>query len=110
VKQNLRNIKIPSRKVKHLIAVKPIQPVSIANVESMIATCKTKDFYDLRDKAFFLFLLDTGARAAETCAVNLEDIDLRNGSVLFKIGKGKKRRTVFLGKKSRRALRTYLKS
>ena len=57
-----------------------------------------------------MFLLEAGARAAEVCAVDLDDIDLRVGSVLVRNGKGRKPRTVFLGKKSKRALRAYLKS
>jgi site-specific recombinase XerD len=103
--------KNPIHKVKApKVAIKPLEPVSIAQVEALIATCIANDFYDLRDKALLLFLLDTGARAAETCALDLGDIDLQNGSVLIRSGKGRKPRTVFLGKKSRRALRTYLKS
>jgi site-specific recombinase XerD len=78
-------------------------------VEKLLSTCISKNFYDLRDKALFLFLLDTGARASEVCAVDLEDIDLRIGIHLIKRGKGRKPRTIFLGKKSRRALRAYLK-
>ncbi len=103
--------KNPIQKVKApKVAINPLEPVSIAQVEALIATCNTNDFYDLRDKALLLFLLDSGARAAETCAVNLEDIDLQNGSVLIRCGKGRKPRIVYLGKKSRRALRAYLKS
>jgi site-specific recombinase XerD len=103
--------KNPILKVKApKVSVKPLEPVSISQIEAMIATCNANDFFDLRDKAFMLFLLDTGARASETCAVNLGEIDLQNGSVLIRSGKGGKPRTVFLGKKARRALRRYLKS
>jgi len=103
--------KNPIRKVKApKVALKPLEPVSIANVEAMIETCQRKEFFDLRDKALLLFLLDTGSRAAETCAIHLEDIDLRNGSVLIRSGKGRKPRIVFFGKKSKRAMRVYIKS
>jgi len=103
--------KNPIQKVKApKVAVKPLEPVSIPQVEALMATCNANDFFDLRDKALLLFLLDTGARAAETCAVNLGDIDLQNGSVLIRSGKGRKPRIVYLGKKSRRILRAYLKS
>lgn len=47
------------------VAIKPLESVSITQVEELISTCATNDFYDLRDKALFLFLLDTGARASE---------------------------------------------
>lgn len=46
----------------------------------------------------------------ETCGVILEDIILQKGSVLIRSGKGRKPRIVYLGKKSRRVLRAYLKS
>ena len=91
------------------VAIKPLEAVSIAQVEKLISTCSTKDFYDLRDNALFLFLLDTGARASEVCAVDLEDIDLRIGSVMIRCGKCRKHRIVFIGKKSKRALQAYLK-
>lgn len=91
------------------VSIKPLEPVSISQIEAMITTCNSDNFFNSRDKALLLFLLDTGARASETCAVNLGDVDLQNGSVLIKCGKGGKPRMVFLGKKSRRVLRTYLK-
>ena len=54
-------------------------------------------------------LLDTGMRAAELLALNLKDIDLLSGEVLILHGKGDKRRTVFCGSRSRKALKVYLK-
>lgn len=102
--------KNPIRKVKApKIAIEPLEPVSICQVGRLLDVCSSNGFHDLRDKALLLFLLDTGARASETCAIDLEDIDLRSGSILIRSGKGRKPRTVFLGKKSRRALRTYVK-
>ena len=40
--------------------------------------------------------------------IRLEDLDI-TGAILIRQGKGKKPRTVFLGKMSRRAVRAYLK-
>jgi integrase/recombinase XerD len=54
--------------------------------------------------------MDTGARAQEFISIDLEDVDLVTGVILIRHGKGGKPRTVFLGKKSRKALRTYLRS
>lgn len=86
----------------------PLEPVSIKDVEKLIATCHSKTFYDLRDKGVILFILDTGVRASEACSVNLGDVDLIRGSVLIRHGKGGKYRTVFFGKKTRKAIRSYL--
>ena len=55
-----------------------------------------------------LFMLDTGVRAGELLALNIQDID-REGGVLVRKSKNRRPRTVFLGKEARRALRAYLK-
>ena len=102
--------KNPIRKVKApKVDIKPIEPVSITKSENLLSICTANGCYDLRDKALFLFLLDTGARASEVCGVNSDDIDLMFGEVLIRNGKGGKPRTVFLGKKTRKAIRSYLK-
>ena len=56
-----------------------------------------------------LFLLDTGIRASELCSLNIEDVNPIQGDVKILLGKGKKPRTVYLGSKSRKALRNYLR-
>lgn len=100
--------KNPIRKVKApRVAEEPIDPVSIETVKELIAACSGPN--GLRDKALLLFLLDTGARASEVCAVDLADIDLISGGVLIRSGKGGKPRTVFIGKKTKMAIRAYLK-
>jgi integrase/recombinase XerD len=54
-------------------------------------------------------LLDTGARATEFLSINLDDVNQARGDILIRQGKGKKPRTVYIGKNSKRALRRYLK-
>jgi len=75
----------------------------------MIDTCENT-FHGLRDKTLMLALLDTGSRAQELLDMNLEDTDYISGSILIRQGKGSKFRKVFLGKKSRRAVRKYLRN
>jgi len=100
----------PIRKVKApRVSIEPLEPVSIDDLEKMLATCKGSDFYNVRDRAVMLFLYDTGARASEFCSVNLEDCNQITGEVMIRQGKGRKPRSVFLGKKTRKALRNYLK-
>jgi len=81
----------------------PLEPVSMADLRKMIAGS------NVRDKAILMALLDTGARAAEFIAMNIEDLDLRSGAILILHGKGAKRRIVFLGKKALRATLRYLR-
>jgi integrase/recombinase XerD len=102
--------KNPIRKVKApKIPTLPLKPVELSDVSSLLQTCKAELFLDIRDKAVLLFLLDTGARAREVLHVDIQDVDLISGAIIIQRGKGAKSRTVFLGKASRRALRTYLK-
>lgn len=102
--------KNPIRKVKApKLFTHPLEPISTDDVRSMLEICKGNTFHDKRDKATLLALLDTGARAQEFLDMSLEDINLITGAILIRHGKGGKPRTVYLGKKSRKALRNYLK-
>jgi site-specific recombinase XerD len=102
--------KNPILKVKPpKVAEEPLDPISLEDVAALINTCKHGEFTGERDRAIFLFLLDTGARAQELCKTNIEDADLNTGAVMIRYGKGGKTRMVFLGRKSRRALRSYLR-
>jgi integrase/recombinase XerD len=100
----IKNVKAP--KVPEEI----IEPVSMGDIGRLLDICQTRTFTGFRDTALILALLDTGARAQEICSMDLADYDQINGAILVKQGKGRKPRTVYLGKKSRRALRAYLKT
>jgi site-specific recombinase XerD len=91
------------------VPVKIIEPVPLEDIRRLIATCKSKSFFDKRDKSIFFFLLDTGARAQEMCDVNLEDVELSTGKVLIRQGKGRKPRYVFVNRTTIKALRAYLR-
>ena len=100
----------PIRKIKapHM-PQEPLDPVSLDDVRAMVNTCERGSFTGDRDKAILLGLLDTGARAGEFIALNLDDISQMTGEVLIRQGKGRKPRIVFLGAKSRKAMRAYLR-
>jgi integrase/recombinase XerD len=98
----------PIRKVKPPKVNKQIMPgVPLEDVRLMIQSCKG----DLakRDRALLMCLLDTGCRAAEFLSLNIGHVDFISGSVIVERGKGGKSRMVYLGSKSRRSLRAYLK-
>lgn len=88
---------------------KTLDPVPLADVAAMLKTCEGRTFADSRDKALIMALLDTGARASEFCALDVDDVDLRTGAVHIRQGKGGKTRVVFLVAKSRKALTAYLR-
>ncbi len=99
----------PIRRVKApKLAVQSIEPVGLDDVRALTETCQ-HDYSGTRDKAMILGLLDTGARAQEFLNLNLQDIDLATGSLLIRKGKGGKPRMAFLGRKSIKALRTYIR-
>jgi site-specific recombinase XerD len=74
------------------------------DVGKLLAACRT-----LRDTALVHCLLDSGCRASEFVVLNTGSVDMGTGAVAVRQGKGKKDRTTFLGAKSRRALRRYLR-
>jgi integrase/recombinase XerD len=99
----------PIRKVKApKVPVEPLEPVSFDTVTQMVKTCPHNTFTGDRDSAILLCLLDTGARANEFLSVNLDDVNQARGDILIRQGKGRKPRTVYIGKQSKRALRRYL--
>lgn len=104
------NWKNPIKKVSApKVPREPLEPVSWAAVDKLLKTCRPGEFTGDRDAAILLVLLDTGLRAGELLAVNLEDVNQVRGDILVRKGKGGKPRTVFMGKKTRRAVRRYLK-
>lgn len=84
-----------------------LDPVDETTVKALLAACRTHQ--GLRNKAIILMLFDTGLRAGEVVQLDVADVDPLTGSVAVRRGKGQKGRVVFLGQRTRRALRAYLK-
>ncbi len=91
------------------VSLASLEPISLEDVRALIEACQHGTFAGQRDREVFPFLLDTGARARETCTVNLYDLHLNTGEVTIRYGKGGKSRTVFLGRITHRAMRAYLR-
>jgi site-specific recombinase XerD len=101
--------KNPIRRVKPpRLSVSPLEPIDLNDIRAMTNSCDGS-FHGKRDKAILLALLDTGTRAEEFLSINLDDLKYKTGEILIREGKGGKFRSVFLGKKSRRAVRVYLR-
>jgi len=97
----------PIRKVKVKRArQEPLEPADLEAIKAMLATCGD-NFTGIRDRLILLILLDTGLRASELLALNFEDVNPVTGTLQVMHGKGDKFRVVYLGKKSRIALRAY---
>ena len=82
--------------------------VPAEDVLALLNLCDTESILDLRDCAIILTLMDTGVRVTELVSMSLHDLDLRNGKIIIKKGKGRKFRVVFISKKTRQAIHTYL--
>lgn len=96
--------KVPAPKLPEKI----LDPVDLTTVGALIATCGDGRL-DVRDKAIFLTLLDTGARAIELTQFDLADFDAVSGGLQIRQGKGGKQRAVFLGKRARKAVRAWVR-
>lgn len=98
----------PISKVKApRLAELTLEPVKLDVVQALLKTCD-RGLLGMRDRAILLALLDTGTRATELLALDIDDVDPITGAALIRRGKGGKPRTVYLGKKARQALRRYL--
>ncbi len=67
---------------------------------------------DVRAGAIFSLILYTGCRVSDVVALGLHDLMLgkRSGSVVFRLGKGNKQRSVPLPLPARRSLQAYLEA
>lgn len=77
-------------------------PFSATDIEQMKEYC-TCD----RDKAIICFLASTGARISEVCALNRDNVDLKNRECTV-LGKGNKERTVYIDTITAMLLQRYL--
>jgi site-specific recombinase XerD len=84
-------------------------PVPAAHVATMVRVCSRKTFYGTRNRAILLTLYDTGVRVSELLALNIQDLDLRNGALYVAHGKGDKSRTAAAGARTRQAIISWLR-
>lgn len=75
--------------------------------ELLNAARKTKN--PERDVALLMVLIDTGLRVGEICSLTVGDVDRGDGALTV-VGKGGKRRTVYMGRACRLAVWKYLEA
>lgn len=105
------DFKNPIHKVKTpKIIQEPITGINKDEFEALLVACKkTKGFLGARDYSIITVLMETGVRAQELCNIEIQDVNLLDGSIQIKQGKGRKPRFVFIGKSARKTIRKYLK-
>lgn len=78
-----------------------LYPYSDVDIEKLKENCKTT-----RDKTIVCFLLSTGCRISEVCALNRQDVDLAKGECKV-LGKGNKERKVYIDSITQMLLKRY---
>lgn len=99
-----------------------IEPFSRAELRRLLAACDKSAVYSScrhpagtantrptagRDKAILIFLVDTGIRASELCALRVADVAMENRAVTIRSGKGGKPRVVHFAQRCHQALWRY---
>ena len=97
---------LPRNPAANIAAIKSIKkvrpPFSDIDIALMNESCESE-----RDSAIVHFLLSTGCRISEVCALNRSDIDLKKMECTV-LGKGAKERKVYLNEVSAFMLSRYL--
>jgi integrase/recombinase XerC len=93
----VKNFKLPKRLPKFLFE---------EEMENLLAL-PGEGFSGQRDRLILQMFYSTGCRAAELVGMNIADINLEAGRVMV-LGKGRKRRPVFLSGQAKKALKDYL--
>lgn len=88
---------------------KGVSYLSEVEVESFLRSFDLSKHQGIRDYALFLFLYNTGARAAEACGLRISDIEFEKPYKVTLKGKGKKTRQIPLWPQTIEALLKYFK-
>ncbi len=83
------------------------RPLSVSDVEAILSAPSEGDVVGLRDRAILETLYGAGLRVSELVALDVDDVDLDDGSVRV-MGKGSKERVVPLGTMAGQAVAGYL--
>ena len=86
------------------------QPANVISESDVVSLLDAPDesIVGLRDRALLELLYSTGLRCAEVSALDLGDVDLTEGIVFVRNGKGAKQRIVPIGSAAIAAMRQYL--
>jgi site-specific recombinase XerD len=100
-----------------LVGMKPpkidqtvVEPLESAQLKALVKACAGPDMRDKRDEAIIRLMLETGARAGETAAIQMSDVDLTKGVIVIRRGKGGKGRTVPVGPEIAKAIDRYIRA
>jgi site-specific recombinase XerD len=99
-----------------LVGMKPpkidqplIEPLTDAQIKALIKACSGPEMRDRRDEAIVRLMVETGARAGETAVLQLPDLNLAEGIVTIRRGKGGKGRSVPFGAQTAKSIDRYVR-
>jgi len=81
---------------------KVIQALTPTEIERLFKTCSGKVMLENRNKAILSVFLDTGLRVSEITALTIKDVNMDDGSILIRRGKGGKQRIVRIGNRAQK--------
>jgi site-specific recombinase XerD len=84
--------------------------LSVDETFRMLEVWDIKDSFGFRNYVMVALLWSTGLRSRELLALQWRDIDLEDGTVLVRKGKGSKQRQLYLNERMLKDLRRYRKS
>jgi integrase/recombinase XerD len=87
---------------------KPRQHVSEADINKLLAAPDVRKRHGVRERAILEVLYSTAMRLGELLALEVADIDLEQGLVRIREGKGRKERAAPLGAEAARWVKAYL--
>ena len=84
--------------------------VDADQMAALLATCKTRSFNDLRDRAIIALMADTMTRAAEVLDLKRDDVNIRQRTAVVERGKGGKGRVTAFSAQTARDLDRYIRA
>lgn len=91
------------------VPVKPVEVMTLADLEKLLASCRGNTFENRRDLAIIRLLTDTGMRAGELAGLTLSDLDFEQQTANV-MGKGRRPRACPFGVRTADALRRYIRA
>lgn len=77
---------------------------------ALLATCRTRSFNDLRDRAIINLMADTMTRSAELLDLKRDDVNIRQRTAVVERGKGGKGRVTAFSAETARDLDRYIRA
>lgn len=87
----------------------PPSVLSREEIDALLKTCQGRGFYDRRDRAIFLLLIDTGMRLHEIAQLTLDTVDMQARTLAI-MGKGRRGRKPHFDVTAAAALDAYLRA